>query len=244
MFNKVLVVVEKDVDIQDNRALLKAFAENFDADYSIHFSKGPMDVLDHSSQKFAFGSKLGVDLTKAFPEEVVSESKNKEVSEFNADVLLEIREIVNVSNLTNDFGLPVILANVKKDKNFSKQKLEAELQRMNGIDGIKAIFIFNEGADLNDKFTLIWLLGGNLEPDRDVSMLNANKENKTVLIDATFKTEEHDNFKRDWPNVVTMDDKTISVIDKKWDELGLGKFIESPSLKFKALVNGKGAVRI
>ena len=69
MFNKVLVVVDESVDIQNYQEILKAFAQNFNAAYSLHFSKGPLDVLDHSSQKFAFGSKLGIDLTTPFPEE-------------------------------------------------------------------------------------------------------------------------------------------------------------------------------
>ena len=60
----------KESDIQNNSALLKAFAENFNPDSGLHFSKGPLDVLDHSSQKFAFGSKLGIDLTVPFPEEI------------------------------------------------------------------------------------------------------------------------------------------------------------------------------
>jgi 4-hydroxy-3-polyprenylbenzoate decarboxylase len=89
----------------------------------------------------------------------------------------------------------------------------------------------------------MWLLGGNLEPDRDVSVFDTQNGKPVVFVDATFKTSEHDNFKRDWPNVVTMDDQTIAAIDKKWDELGLGGFIQSPSLKFKNLVKGEGAVR-
>ena len=40
-----------------------------------------------------------------------------------------------------------------------------------------------------------------------------------------------------------MDDATIKTINEKWDKLGLGAFIESPSLKFKSLVKGEGAVR-
>ena len=108
---------------------------------------------------------------------------------------------------------------------------------------LKLVFIFNEGADLTDEFTLVWLLGGNLEPDRDVTVLNFKNGNQTVLVDATFKTGKHDNFKRDWPNVVTMDKKTILAIDKKWNELGLGELIQSPSLKFLSLVKGAGAIR-
>jgi len=73
--------------------------------------------------------------------------------------------------------------------------------------------------------------------------LNFKNGNQTVLVDATFKTGKHDNFKRDWPNVVTMDKKTILAIDKKWNELGLGEFIQSPSLKFLPLIKGEGAIR-
>jgi 4-hydroxy-3-polyprenylbenzoate decarboxylase len=39
-----------------------------------------------------------------------------------------------------------------------------------------------------------------------------------------------------------MDDKTIKEIDKKWDKLGLGDFIPSPSLKMKSMVKNEGAV--
>ena len=41
----------------------------------------------------------------------------------------------------------------------------------------------------------------------------------------------------------TMDDQTISLIDKKWNELEIGEFVQSPSLKFKNSVKGEGAIR-
>jgi 4-hydroxy-3-polyprenylbenzoate decarboxylase len=133
---------------------------------------------------------------------------------------------------------------VKKDFGFVKQKLAEQLLNIEGLPNFQTVVFFNEGADLNNLFTLLWLLGGNLEPDRDVSVAELKNGKTVVIVDATFKTSEHDNFKRDWPNVVTMDDQTISVIDKKWDKLGIGEFIKSPSLKFKNLVNGEGAVRM
>ena len=243
MFNKVLVVVDASVDIKNNEALMKAFSENFDAEYSLHLSKGPMDVLDHSSQKFAFGSKMGIDLTKALPEEINSLEEGKVNIEFLMDDLNEIQEITGAKNLLTEFSTPILLLNVRKDSDFDKEIFKKRLIQIEGISAFKALVVFNEGADLNDLFTLMWLLGGNLEPDRDVSVFNIENKNTVVLVDATFKTSSHDNFKREWPNVVTMDEKTISVIDNKWNELGLGKFMESPSLKFKSLVKGDGAVR-
>ena len=243
MFNKVLIVVDAETDIQKNEDLIKAFVKNFNSDYSLHFSKGPLDVLDHSSSKFAYGSKLGIDLTKPFPEEIYSE-KIKEIKvAFDEKSLAGISEITGLLNLNDTINLPVLLLNVRKDAGFEKAIVEKHLQNIPGISQFKLILFFNEGADLNDSFTLIWLLGGNLEPGRDISILEVENNSQIVLVDATFKTSEHDNFKRDWPNIVTMDDKTIFEIDGKWASLGLGDFIPSPSLKFKSLVKGDGAVR-
>lgn len=244
MFNKVLIVVDADVDIHDNNLLLKTFVDNFDADYSIHFSKGPMDVLDHSSSKFAFGSKLGIDLTKPLPEEVDDKNNAKPLAEkFNSEELKSIPEITDYKNLLDEISIPILLLNVNKDTGFDKQNLHKKLEQLSGISKFKMIFTFNDGADLTDFFTLIWLIGGNLEPERDIDIIEINNNKLVVFVDATFKTESHDNFKRDWPNVVTMDDKTISEIDNKWSTLGLGEFIKSPSLKFRSLVKGGGAVR-
>jgi hypothetical protein len=89
----------------------------------------------------------------------------------------------------------------------------------------------------------MWLMGGNLEPERDISVLNTEAGRKTVLADATIKNPEHDLFTRDWPNIITMDDETIANIDKKWPGLGLGDLIQSPSWKYKPLVKGNGAIR-
>ncbi len=236
MFNKVLVVVDDDVDIHSHEALLKAFSEKFNPEYSLHFSKGPLDVLDHSSSKFAFGSKLGIDLTTPCPEELTETPVCFETVSFNLNALNSIAEITNAQISEASTAL---LLTVNKNEQFDKSHFAEKLSGIAELSTFKFIVIFNDGADLKDGFTLLWLVGGNLEPTRDVTILNSG----TVLVDATFKTENHDNFKRDWPNVVTMDDATIKEIDERWEKLGLGDFLVSPSLKFKSLVNGDGAVR-
>ncbi len=244
MFNKVLIVTDSSVNIHEAGELVKAFVRNFDPGYSLHFSKGPLDVLDHSSQKFAFGSKLGIDLTTPFSEEILNENeKSYQDEKLFTEELKSIPGITDFNDLRSKFSLSVLLLNVKKDIGFVKQKLAEQLMSIDGFTNFKTVVFFNEGADLNDLFTLMWLLGGNLEPDRDVSISDSENGSTVVFVDATFKTRLHDNFKRDWPNVVTMNDQTISAIDKKWNDLGIGEFIQSPSLKFKNLVKGEGAVR-
>ena len=61
-------------------------------------------------------------------------------------------------------------------------------------------------------------------------------------LDGTIKTKEFDNFQRDWPNIIVMDDKTIEAVDAKWARLGLGEFVASPSLKFQGQIYGAEAV--
>jgi 4-hydroxy-3-polyprenylbenzoate decarboxylase len=49
-------------------AVWRAFA-NVDPERDITFVKGPIDVLDHASPLMAFGSKMGVDATRKWPDE-------------------------------------------------------------------------------------------------------------------------------------------------------------------------------
>ncbi len=271
MFNKIMVVVDdafvphckrvvqpgKDMgftesghlkpepflDIHDYSALANLFLENFDPDTSLHFSKGPLDILDHSSQNYSFGSKLGVDLTTPFPEERQGNAAPVRGASPDPAVAMKSPAVTGARSLFSDYSLPVLLLTVNKKEAFSKAELENGLAKDPEMAGFKLVILFNHGADLTDLFSLVWLLGGNLEPDRDISVLSASAGKKTVLADATFKTREHDHFQREWPNIVTMDDATMAAIDTKWSSLGLGDWIPSPSLKYQNLVRGKGAIR-
>ena len=60
-------------------------------------------------------------------------------------------------------------------------------------------------------------------------------------LDGTRKTKDLDDFQRDWPNIIVADDETILAIDNKWNKLGLGSLIPSPSLKFKLQMYGEEA---
>ena len=69
MFSKVIVVVDEDVNVQDVRETAWKALNNIDPQRDIEFVLGPVDSLDHSSRLPNFGSKMGVDATKKWPEE-------------------------------------------------------------------------------------------------------------------------------------------------------------------------------
>ena len=42
---------------------------HIDPERDVRFTMGPIDVLDHSSRGFTYGSKMGLDATRKWPEE-------------------------------------------------------------------------------------------------------------------------------------------------------------------------------
>jgi 4-hydroxy-3-polyprenylbenzoate decarboxylase len=66
---KVLVVVDKWVNVRDEKEAWWVALNNIDPQRDARFSMGPIDVLDHSSRAFTYGSKIGFDATQKWPEE-------------------------------------------------------------------------------------------------------------------------------------------------------------------------------
>ena len=66
---KVLVVVDKDVNVRDPDEAWWIALNNIDPERDVRFTMGPMDVLDHSSRGFTYGSKMGIDATRKWKEE-------------------------------------------------------------------------------------------------------------------------------------------------------------------------------
>ena len=66
---KVIVVFDKDVNVQDPREAWWVALNHIDPERDVRFTMGPIDVLDHSSRAFTFGSKMGIDATRKWKEE-------------------------------------------------------------------------------------------------------------------------------------------------------------------------------
>ena len=67
MFSKGIVVVDQDIDPHDGAEVLFRVTSNVAPRRGLLFTDGPLDVLDHSSDRFAFGSKVGIDATRKSP---------------------------------------------------------------------------------------------------------------------------------------------------------------------------------
>ena len=69
MFTKVVVVVDHDVNVQDSREVVWKALCAIDPERDIQFVMGPVDTLDHAARRQDFGSKMGIDATRKWPEE-------------------------------------------------------------------------------------------------------------------------------------------------------------------------------
>jgi len=234
MFNKILIVVSGNINIHNNKEVADAIVRNANPTVDIHFSRGPMDVLDHSSTKFALGSKMGIDATQ----KELADSGINSLTDIDKKVILEkFPEIKNLKDFTKE-NWPVLILTLEKNRKSHIRQLINKLLTENLISGIKFIICMDSNVNTDEIGDLIWLFANNIDPERDVFYpVNSEGEKLGILVaDGCRKTLKYDDFKRQWPNVVVVDDATIALVDKKWEKYGLGDFIKSPSLKYKNLL--------
>ncbi len=248
MFNKILVLVDGEMKIQNYEELAKYVFKNMNPATDIYFSQGPMDVLDHSCSKLGFGGKMCIDGTAKFDEEKDGSFKTFPIPKDIKDALLKKAnpEITHVNTSLLKKDIPCLIISVKKDQREHIRRLHHNLCRTAGIYGIKIILYVEHTVDANDLPTALWRFCNNLDPKRDqilyLGETYADAKVTCMGFDGTRKTKEFDDFHRDWPNIIVADDATIMAVDTKWNDLGIGNFISSPSLKFKDQMYGEEAV--
>ena len=259
MFNKMLLVVDEDINIQDYKAVARAVSENVDPQQDIFFTQGPMDVLDHSCSRMAFGGKMCIDATRKLPEELRISSneqiKNALIDSTSTDttawsdtikesILLFYPEIVNMNTALLAMGISVVFIAVKKNRKNHLRELNEKLFRETALKEVKFIIYVESSVDVQDLPSVVWRWSNNLDPKRDSYIIPAENERMISHIgfDGTRKTKQHDGFERDWPNIICMDEATIKSIDGKWNSLSLGQFLSSSSLKNRDQMYNEGAV--
>jgi len=214
MFTKYLVVVSGSVDIRNYRELIRHVLDNTDFRTDLVFTSGPLDVLDHSSDTFAMGGKLGIDGTIKMPEEKRPDTDN--------------------GRIARD-GLPVTITGVNQDESADSAERSREgFRSRETIDRFRIILAVDHTVDVNDMHMVAWQVLGNSDPLRDIEIISG----KTLYVDGTIKVFHGGSFPRKWPNIVCSDEKTIRRIDQIWESLGCGPFIPSPSLKTSGLLRG------
>ncbi|MBN8701562.1 MAG: menaquinone biosynthesis decarboxylase [Bacteroidetes bacterium] len=242
MFNKILVIVDEHVTIQNYLDVAQAISKNVNPSSDIYLGQGPMDVLDHSCSKFAFGGKMGIDATTKFPEEISKSEILISKSEINTkEIKNKYSEIIDINVTLANIGVLAVLISVKKNKKKHIKWLNEELFKLEEFKQFKFAIYVEETVDAFDIKDVIWRWANNIDARRDTYIIETETTSH-VGFDGTRKTKELDNFDRDWPNIICSDEATIKAIDEKWNTLGLGTFVFSPSIKYQKQMYKGGAV--
>ena len=116
--------------------------------------------------------------------------------------------------------------------NSPKNDLTVRVSHENSVEQGVVKIVIDSHIPLESPMSVVtWLTGANCDPMRDITL----SENSAV-VDARAKIsvlERH-------PQIVTQSKEIIEMVDKKWEQYGLGEFIESASLKYIPLLFGEG----
>ncbi|HEY4799108.1 MAG TPA: UbiD family decarboxylase, partial [Bacteroidia bacterium] len=160
MFNKILVIIDGEVNIHNHEEVAKCISENVDPSSDIYFTQGPMDVLDHACSKFAFGGKMCLDATKKA--EVRSE-KLKVGSEIR-NIKSIFPEIIEINDTLLQRGISAIFISVEKSRKNQIKELNEKLFSLEEIAGVKFVFYVEHTVDVNGISDCLWRFANNFDP--------------------------------------------------------------------------------
>lgn len=222
MFNKFMVVTAFADGVRDAERLGRSLRRMRVPD-DILLSRGPLDVLDHAAPEMGLGGKLAVDLTTVAPDGPVDPVVLPAVW-----TCCEGVEAVDAAPAETWGGLWLFAGRDGMD-------VGAFLRR-NGATGLRWVVVLDRETESLSCDDRLWIASSNCDPSRDVTI-----EGDIVVLDARTKAGGVNGFDRRWPNVVASSAETIARVDARWNEYGLGGFVESPSVKYGALQKRPGA---
>ncbi len=217
-WTKFIVVVDDDVNVHDEVAVLRAIFENCEFNRDIEIVNGPLDILDHAAPRLGAGHKLGIDATR----KVVGEEVN------GVPVATRQASRRGVGHCwrhdgvkTPDFGAGrcAFVAVDKKRPGDGARAIEAIWN--SAPEGIADFVIaVDSSIDLGDWQAVLFNWCANTDPGRDL-----HQRDHRIGFDATTKMkgdERRDQPVRDYPPPQIMDHLTKARVDARWGEYGLG----------------------
>lgn len=225
MYTKMVIVVDKDVDVQDAESVALSVLNNMDIKRDIVIAEGPLDALDHSSNTPLYGSRVGIDATKKWTIEL----QDREVEE-NIKITKEMKE--EVKNIWDEFknredvldiNFPledifhscVIVSIEKKYPGHAKEVMES-VWKMKESMYTKIVIVVDKEVSPKDLSIVAWKVFNNIDAKRDFII----SETSRLGIDATRKLPS-EGHTREWPKDIEMSKEMKDYVDKRWDEYGI-----------------------
>ncbi len=219
-FVKTIVVVDADVDVQDEPAILKLLLNRSDLFQDLFFSEGILDVLNHASDRALYGSKLGIDATtkidgepgfgETSPSTVSGDGEGLPTGE---NIFKRFPEIKSCRTVETESGRPILLVALDKQRLHQGSEFIRLFFKEAEFSAIKILIVLEGHVDLENNSTVLWKLFNNLDPRRDIQILDDQ-----AGIDVTQKFPE-EGYHQNWPDEIVMSAEIKNWADKIWPKL-------------------------
>jgi len=237
MLNKMMILVDESVNINNYSEVIKVICSQVNPASDILLSKGPLDVLDHSTEITGFGGKLGIDATQ---KPIQDELNSFDITSIIDDLTALKDKYPFIIDFNKDLINNILIISVDKKNADVIKAVTDEILNNKALKSLKFIVFIESLISPYDLMSVVWRSANNIEPVRDCILFTNAGNKKVLVIDATMKNKKYDNFKKDWPNIITSNAETIALVDRRWETYGLGGFIKSPSLKFATQIYNEG----
>lgn len=216
-FVKTIVVVDRDVDVQDERAVLEMVLNGIDPDRDLFFSEGILDVLNHASDRALYGSKLGIDATRPIEGEPEAHPPQNEAAAPDPGMAETIQsrfaDVKQCRAVDLNVKRPVVLAALNKTRPHHGPEFIRQCLEDPELAALGVLVVLEDHVDLDNSSTVLWKLFNNLDPRRDVHVINGR-----IGIDVTRKLPE-EGYHQDWPDEIHMSDDIKQRVDEKWERM-------------------------
>ena len=212
MFAKVLLVTDEPVKPQEHLKFWRTVLKNAVPGRDSQFAKGPIDVLDHSSRSWSYGSKLIIDGTVKHDEEGENAAWTPN-SERSQDALPGHPDVVKQHQVAGGFWF----LTTEKTRAGQGRELAAWAAEQPEAEGVRLIAVLDDETDPTDFEDCVWTLLNNIDPERDVQILDAG-HGPVFAVDGTPKLAA-EGFSRVWPEKITMTDEVKRKVDGLMPEI-------------------------
>jgi 4-hydroxy-3-polyprenylbenzoate decarboxylase len=214
MFAKVILVTDAPVAVNDHPAFWRSVLAHAVPGRDHQIAKGPIDVLDHASRAWSYGSKLVIDGTIKHAEEGGAVGWEGGPERPRA----ALPSHAEVADQHQSGGGLWFLTTRKSRAGQGRHRGEWAAQQPEAA-GIRLIAVLDDETNPRDFEDVMWTLLNNIDPERDL-VVGEGPSGAVWLFDATPKLAS-EGFARAWPAKIAMDPAVIERTQPLAERLGL-----------------------
>ncbi|MDG2093944.1 MAG: UbiD family decarboxylase [Phycisphaerales bacterium] len=208
-WTKMIVVVEDDVDVHDEKAVMRSISRHCNFRRDLEIVNGPLDILDHASPRLGAGHKIGFDATTAWEGEEVAGIMAEEPREESPETILAALDRPDLLVDVPEWGCGrMVIIGIHRDDDNPNHPIEVIESMFNELDEWSGCIIaIDDSADITDFDMMLFHMTANMDPGRDL-VWNGHR----LGIDATSKSETHERNGqpvRKWPPPIAMDPEVV-----------------------------------